>query len=93
MLIDMSNKTTWRILINDCLSGHNEIWEDVVKCTLSEMELDEKFDDGYGGSEGKPFTLWTKNRVYFPIVYDGAEWVESVPRNPCDEISGHFGGE
>ena len=68
-------------------------WENVVKCTLTEAELDVPFDSGYGGSRGKPFTLWTKTRVYFPVVYDGAEWVSSVPRDPCDAPTLHVGGE
>lgn len=55
----------------------------------------EEFDNGYGTSEGYPFTLWTKTHVYFPVVYDGSEWVESVPRNPPDtpEPKEHVGGE
>ena len=36
--------------------------------------------------------LWTAARVYFPACYDGSEWCESVPRNPCDEATTHVGG-
>ena len=54
--------------------------------------LGRKFDDGYGGPEGCWFTVWTTNRVYFPTVYDGAESVRSVPRNPCEEATPHVGG-
>ncbi len=79
---------TWRKLINDILG------EDVlISNTLTEDEMDVEFDDSYGGSEGKPFTAWSETRVYFPVVYDGAEWVDWVPRNPCDEATGHCGGE
>jgi hypothetical protein len=66
---------------------------DGMRCTLTEAELLERFDCGYGLSSGKPFTAWTDKRVYFPVVYDGAEWVGSVPRNPCDEATPHHGGE
>ena len=45
------------------------------------------------GSEGKPFTIWTANTVYFPVVYDGAEWVGSVSRNPDGKPTDHQGGE
>ena len=38
------------------------------------------------------FTLWTKHRVYFPAVYDAGLWVDSVPRNPCQEATRHIGG-
>jgi hypothetical protein len=65
----------------------------VIAHTLTEDELHRQFDAGYGGSEGRPFTLWTTNRVYFPGVYDGAEWVASVPRNPNGEATRHVGGE
>jgi hypothetical protein len=51
--------------------------------------LDLEFDDGYGGAEGCFFTVWTVARVYFPTEYDGAEEVNSVPRNPCDEATPH----
>lgn len=81
--------TTWRKLLKN--AGLD--WSKVEKSTLLEWELDIEFDDGYGGSEGKPFTIWTHDRVYFPAVYDGAEWVGSVPRHPCDEATGHVGGQ
>lgn len=55
--------------------------------------LDVVFHCGYGHSEGPRFTAWTVNRVYFPVVYDGSEWVASVPRNPCDEVTEHVGGQ
>lgn len=55
--------------------------------------LDVEFDDDFGGSKGCDFTLWTKNNVYFPVVYDGSEWVGSVPRNPSNRASKHWGGE
>ena len=84
---------TWRKLITDEMLHRIETWDDVVQCTLSDSELDTEFYDGYGGSSGKPFTLWTQHRVYYPVVYDGAEWCDSVARNPCDEAKTHSGGE
>ncbi len=86
-------KTTWRKELDDALKANNEDWKDVAGNTLTEKELDTIFDNGYGGSEGCPFTLWTNHRVYFPVVYDGAEWVGSVPRDPCNEKTSHHGGE
>ena len=50
------------------------------------------FDDGFGGVEGVPFTAWSKDWVYFPVCYDGAQWVLRVPRNPCTHITEHVGG-
>lgn len=78
---------SWKELIEE------ECDEIIIYCTLTTEELNEKFDCGYGGSEGKPFTEWTENYVLFPVVYDGLEWVGKVPRNPCNKASSHFGGE
>lgn len=86
------NKTTWREMISRALDAHGESWADVVSMTLTEADLDARFDSGYGGTEGCPFTLWTANRVYFPASYDGAEWCDSVARNPNGEATPHVGG-
>lgn len=83
---------TWSEMIGEELKNKNESLEDIELCTLSNDELLKEFDDGYGGIEGTPFYVWTKNRVYFAVCYDGAEWVDSVPRNPCQEAPGHCGG-
>lgn len=64
-----------------------------VYCSLTSEELEKEFDDSYGGSEGSSFTAWGEKYVYFPIVYDGAEWVGHAPRNPCEVIMAHQGGE
>lgn len=53
-------------------------------CTLNEKELKVNFHEGYGRENGKPFTAWGENYVYFPICYDGAEWVGYAPRNPTE---------
>ena len=61
--------------------------------TLTEAEMLQEFDgESYGFPKGKPFTAWTTNYVYFPAAYDGAEWVESVPRDPCMKKTSHVGG-
>lgn len=83
--------TTWREEIDAEVQQH--LGEEIIACTLDDAALDEEFDSGYGGSNGKPFTAWSQNRVYFPVVYDGAEWAASVPRNPCDDATSHVGGE
>lgn len=54
-------------------------WKDAID------EARQGFDGGDGGAEGVPFTAWAETRVFFPLVYDGAEWVGSAPRNPSDE--------
>ena len=84
--------TTWRKQIEIEMAKHGEDGTDVVGCTLSDEALDTEFDEESGGAEGEAFTLWTAARVYFPATYDGGEWAESVPRNPCNEATEHVGG-
>ena len=78
---------TWRKLIELRLKENGESFNDIIKITLTEEQLDKRFDDDFGYQEGEPFTAWTKEYVYFPVVYDGSEWVSSVPRNPCDTVT------
>ena len=85
-------KVTWRKKIEDEMIIHNDNFEN-LEYNISERSnwLDIEFNDSYGSVEGFSFTLWTKDRVYFPVQYDGSEWCKSVPRNPCEEITGHIG--
>lgn len=53
-------------------------------------EMD-RYLPGYNTPEGCSFTVWTKDRVYFPACYDSWEWIASVPRDPCDEATEHVG--
>lgn len=85
----MAEMRTWREMITWEMHDREDNWANAVHCTLSDDELDVAFDSGFGGPEGKPFLLWTKDRVYFPAEYDGSESVESVPRNPQTEAEGH----
>ena len=64
-----------------------------METTLAEAELDTQFNNDSGLSEGDPFTAWGEKYVYFPVVYDGAEWVSFAPRNPCDIKTEHVGDE
>lgn len=68
-------------------------WGFDAVCTLDDAGLDTEFCDGWGAVEGQPFTLWTKDYVYFPVVYDGSEWVGSVARNPNGKPTAHIGGQ
>ena len=88
----MEQDTNWREDLTEAMQEHGETWADVEAHTLTEEQLDARFDHGYGGEEGAPFTLWTKNRVYFPGCYDGSEWVASVARNPDGKATEHVGG-
>ena len=83
----MRNTTSWRKELHEVLDGDKLIFN-----TLSNQEMDIKFDEGYGCTEGLPFTAWSETRVYFPVCYDGSEWVGSVARHPCDTKTHHQGG-
>lgn len=88
----MSSETSWRELIDAAKSRRGDT-SDTVAVHPADIDLDKRFYDGYGGPEGEPFVLWTEEYVYFPIVYDGAEWVGGVPREPKTDIKPvHFGG-
>lgn len=77
---------TWRKLIVEQMTKHDETWDQVVASTLDDAQLDRKFYDGYGGRYDEPaWTLWTVSRVYFPVYFVGASWVKSVARDPSDD--------
>lgn len=85
--------TTWRTELIENMHVNDETYADLVFNQLTEAEMDVKFYSGHGGTGGKPFLAWTADRVYFCVFYDGAEWIDSVPRNPCEEAASHIGGE
>lgn len=83
--------TSWYMLLQIAASERNEKIEDIIT-TMSKEELHKAFDAGYGGTRGTPFTAWGPEWVYFPLCYDGYEWVGAAPRNPCDIKLEHQGG-
>jgi hypothetical protein len=88
----MSELTTWRKELEAAMKAEDDTTA-IVAVAPSEAVLDVEFDGGYGGSRGDEVLVWTEARVYFPVVYDGAEWISSAPRNPQPEGQGHVGGE
>ena len=91
----MSDLVTWRPLITREMAVHQDSPENIESAVPAwgSSAWDTQFDSGYGGSEGCPFTVWTSTRVYFPGVYDGAEWVASVSRHPDMPPTQHIGGQ
>ena len=85
------SKTTWKEEIAIEMADHGETWLDVESCTLTESQLGAVFDCERHFKEGAPFTVWTKNRVYFPLEYDGAEHARSVSRHPDGIPTEHIG--
>lgn len=86
----MRSPTTWRTLLEREFRRRGDDFA-AMTTTLTEAQLDEEFEANFGTAEGEPFTAWGERYVYFPVVYDGAEWVGSVPRNPCDKKTTHIG--
>lgn len=84
---------TWRKAITEMMDS-DDSWDNVEKAIIEgdDSAFDEEFYDGYGGENGKPFTVWTKDYIYFPVCYDGAEWCGRISRHPCDTPTDHFGG-
>ena len=74
--------TTWKKELEREFKRNNDDFSKMVT-TLTEEEMSTEFYSGHGGTEGVPFTTWGENFVYFPVFYDGFEWVGSAPRNPC----------
>lgn len=65
----------------------------VLAYAPNEETFDVEFDGGWGSSNGPAVLAWTESHVYFPVVYDGAEWIASAPRNPVPEGQRHVGGQ
>lgn len=81
--------TTWNKELAAAANGDQII----AKAPSDEAIWDEVFDGGYGGSQGKPILAWSKQYVYFPVTYDGSEWIDRAPRNPQPDGQSHTGGE
>ena len=83
---------SWREMLAEAMEDNGDTGP-VVLAPDDAAVWDRQFDSGYGGSQGEQVLAWTKERVYFPVVYDGAEWLGSAPRNPRSEGQEHVGGE
>ena len=44
------------------------------------------FETGYGGPDTYAVYAWIETHVIFVTQYDGATWLEAVPRNPTGGI-------
>jgi hypothetical protein len=82
----------WKELIEEAMAKRGETLADLEFNTLTDDEMVREFDSSYGCTEGVAFTAWTVKSVYFPICYDGAEWVGSVSRHPDGKPTKHQGG-
>jgi hypothetical protein len=60
---------------------------------LNHYQFCKPFDAGFSYYERCHFTAWGESYVYFPMTFEGAEWIGSVPRNPELCATNHFSGE
>lgn len=74
-------------MLKEAFANNKEDYSKMVT-TLTKDGLNREFDDGFGGSEGEPFTAWGEKYVYFPVVYDGSEWwdYKEKPKEPTEAI-------
>ncbi len=56
------------------------------KCTLTLKQLKHEYEVL---PSAQPFRAWSEKYVYFPIEYDGDNWLGSVLRNPCNKAFFH----
>ena len=82
----------WQDMLIEEMTNRGETMADVESSTLTSEQMKVNFDSGFGSTHGEPFTVWTRNSVYFPICYDGAESCGSVSRNPDEKPTAHQGG-
>lgn len=61
--------------------GYDDTDAPIIKCTFDELP-EREFDSSYGAVEGGLIIAFTKDWVYVKVTYDGAEWIDAVPRNP-----------
>lgn len=83
--------TNWREMLIEAFNETGDNFTE-MQTTLTDDELVKFFDDESVGREGSHFTAWGEKYVYFPVVYEGLEWVGYAPRNPCDVKTTHWGG-
>ena len=92
-------RSCWEEMIVQEMKTNDEDWRNIKSIEIEradgesvEVALNRQFDRSYGLTEGRRFCIWTTHFVYFPICYDGSEWVGSVSRNPNGRPIGHQGG-
>ena len=79
----MVEMMSWKEAIEIEMEVHADSWENGESVVVRDGgDIETRFDSSEGKTEGKPFCVWTRDRVYFPLTYNGMEAVGSVSRNP-----------
>ena len=69
---------TWNKLLEDAAEG-----DQIIAKAPDDPEIwDRPFDANSGRAEGAQVLAWSREFVYFPVAYDGMEWMDRAPRNP-----------
>jgi len=83
------------------MAKNDEIFDDFVMLNVNSyknwkgelIDINTPVDTGYGSPNLPEFIGWTEDYIYFPVVYDGLEYIGSVPRNPVKGFyKEHLGG-
>lgn len=85
------DKTTWRQQLEIARDDNGDTTPIIAYAPANSAIWDKEFDNGYGSPEGSNVLAWSETHVYFPVVYDGAEWIESAPRDPQEFGQPHVG--
>lgn len=72
-------------LIRSEMTSHGETPDDVIAEAFGRLDIDHPV------AGRRNFTIWTKDRVYFPDTCTGGDRCASVPRNPNNEATMHVG--
>lgn len=82
---------SWFVMLKEAMERDGENFERRI-CTLDEEALKKEWNMAWCEPQGQAFTAWGERWVYFPLCYDGSEWVGHAPRNPCEIAMQHQGG-
>ena len=81
----------WQDMLIEEMTSRGETMADVEASALTSEQMKVTFDSGIGATHGEPFTVWTRNSVYFPLCCEGFESCGSVSRNPDEKPTAHQG--
>lgn len=87
----MGDRTTWRQELAAAQRRADD-QNEIIAYAPDAAAFVVEFDSSYGSPKGPDVLAWTETRVYFPVTYDGSEWMESAPRHPTTEGQEHIGG-
>ena len=82
--------STWNELLASERKSVNDETPIVAKSGTQD-DWTRAFGYKHGDTVGSPVLAWSEARVYFPVIYDSMEWLESAPRHPQTDGQYHVG--